>query len=366
MPSPRLALPLLFAAPFLAPARFAAGNSAPAIGEGGLVPHSDIHLTVAREVVRISDTRVIVEYDFHNDVAAELDTELEFPVPDYQNQWDAMDPVLQSFRTLKVWADGKPVDYQTEARAELNGRDVSKILRDGGIDIASFGHLQIGRDQHNAVQRIWVADWERLREKERHHLESDGLFKGGEGYCVYTVHLRYHWMQRFPAHATVHIREEYVPVVGFTEVPADPGAFKAALTPAAGAGNVWRRSDMGTIRNQLGGFCADSRFVQNLLWAQKEFAGTWGQGIVPHWVDFNLTLDVLWHKPIGDFTLIVDIPQPRNGQQTLVSFCPPGVVDKHDSAHPQLHLTNYTPGTDLHVGFFNVPMQSQGEPVAAR
>jgi hypothetical protein len=149
-------------------------------------------------------------------------------------------------------------------------------------------------------------------------------------------------------------------------VPADPGAFKAALTPAAGSSNVWRRSDPATMRNQLGGFCSDSHLIQTMLWAQKAFAGTWGQGIVPHWVDFNLTSDVLWHKPIEDFTLIVDIPQPENGQQTLVSFCPPGVVDKHDSAHPQLHLTNYTPGTDLHIGFFNVPMQSQGEPVAAR
>jgi Domain of unknown function (DUF4424) len=365
-PSPRLASPLLCAAAFLAPAKFAAGNSAPAIAEGGLVPHSDIHLTIAREVVRISDTKVVVEYDFRNDSAAELDTDLDFPVPDYQNQWDAMDPVLQSFRTLKVWANGKPVDYRTEARAELNGHDISKTLRDAGIDIATFGHLQIGRDQHNAIQRIWVADYERLPEKERNRLESEGIFKGGEGYCVYTVHLRYHWVQSFPAHATVHIREEYVPVVGFAQVPADPGAFQAALTPAAGSTNAWHRSDANDIRSQLGGFCTDAHFIQTLLWAQKAFAGTWGEGIIPHWVDYTLDTEVLWHKPIADFTLIFDIPPPARGQQTLVSFCSPGIVDRKDASHPQVHLTNYVPGTDLHIGFFTVPVQLASEPVAAR
>ncbi len=362
----RPAFILLGAAVFLASPDRACANSAPAIAAGGLVPHREAHITVAKEVVRISDRKVIVEYDFRNDGASDLNAELDFAVPPYQNQWDAMDPALQSFRNLRVWADGKPVEYQTEVKAELDGRDISKTLREAGVDIATFGHLQIGRDLHNATQRVWVADYERLPEKERNRLESEGIFKGGEGYCVYTVHLRYHWLQSFPAHGAVHIREEYVPVVGFTQVPADPGAFQAALAPAAGSTNAWREANAGDIRSQLGNFCTDSHFVQTLLWAQKAFAGTWGEGMIPHWVDYTLDTEILWHKPISDFTLIVDVPPPASGQQTLVSFCSPGIVDRHDTAHPQVHLTNYVPGTDLHIGFFNVPLQSPGEPVAAR
>jgi hypothetical protein len=362
----RLAPLLLGAAVLFAASGQAAANSAPAVAAGGLVPTREVHLTVAKEVVRISDRQVTVDYDFRNDGPSDVNAELEFPVPPYQNQWDAMDPALQSFRNLKVWADGKPVDYQTEAKAELDGRDVSKTLRDAGIDIATFGHLQIGRDLHNSTQRIWVADYERLPEKERHRLESEGIFKGGEGYCVYTVHLRYHWLQSIPAHRVVHIREEYVPVVGFTQVPADPGAFRAALTPVAGSTNAWHKTDAQDIRTQLGGFCTDKPFIQTLLWAQKQFAGTWGEGMIPHWVDYTLDTEVLWHKPIADFTLIVDIPPPARGQQTLVSFCSPGVVDHRDASHPQVHLANYVPGTDLHIGFFNVPLQGPGEPVAAR
>ena len=343
-----------------------AANSAPSVAAGGLVPTREVHLTVVKEVVRISDRRVAVEYDFRNEGATDQAAELEFQVPAYQNQWDAMDPALQSFRNLKVWADGKPVEYQTDAKAEFEGRDISKTLRDAGIDIATFGHLQIGRDLHKATQRVWVADYERAPEKERHRLESEGIFQGGEGYCVYTVHLRYHWMQSFPAHKVIQIREEYVPVVGFTQVPADPGAFQAALTPASGSANTWHRTDAQDIRSQLGGFCTDKSFIQNLLWAQKAFAGTWGEGMIPHWVDYTLDTEVLWHKPIADFTLIVDIPPPARGQQTLVSFCSPGIVDRKDAEHPQVHLTNYVPGTDLHIGFFNVPLQLASEPVAAR
>lgn len=362
----RLTPVLLGAAAFCAWPGRASANSAPSVAAGGLVPTREVHLTVAKEVVRISDRKVAVEYDFRNDGPSDVAAELEFQVPAYQNQWDAMDPALQSFRNLKVWADGKPVEYQTEAKAELDGRDVTKTLRDAGIDIATFGHLQIGRDLRHSGQRVWVADYERLPEKERHHLESEGIFKGGEGYCVYTVSLRYHWTQSFPAHGVVHIREEYVPVVGFTQVPADPGAFQAALTPASGSNNTWHRTDAQDIRSQLGGFCTDGHFIQTLLWAQKAFAGTWGEGMIPHWVDYTLDTEVLWHKPIADFTLIVDVPPPARGQQTLVSFCSPGIVDRKDAEHPQVHLTNYVPGTDLHIGFFNVPMQLASEPVAAR
>jgi hypothetical protein len=365
-PSPRAALPLLFAGALFAPATTAAGNSAAAIAAGGLTPRRDARLTAAKEVVHISDSKVTVDYELRNDTSADIVSEIEFAVPPYENEWDAMDPAMQSFRTFKVWAGGKPIEYQTEAKAEVNGRDVTKILREAGIDIASFGHLELGRDQHGAEQRIWVADYERLPQKERHHLENEGIFRGEEGYCVYTVHLAYHWTQSFPAHKTVHLHEEFVPAVGFTQAPPDPRVFQAELMPSAGQPGARPANSQSGRENPLGGFCADTTLVGTLLRAHKAFAESWGVAIIPHWVDFDLISQTAWHKPIEDFTLIVDVPQAENGQQMLVSFCAPGVVDKHDPEHLQVHLTKYTAGANLHVGFFNVPQQVMEEPVAAR
>jgi|HubBroStandDraft_4_1064222.scaffolds.fasta_scaffold132718_1 hypothetical protein len=365
-PSPWLALSLLAAVALMADARAFAANSAPSIAAGGLVPRRDSRIAVAKEVVRISDRKVVVDYDLRNDTDADITTDLGFPVPPYQNQWDAMDPATQAFRSLRIWADDKPVKYLSEAKAELDGLDITKTLEKAHIDIASFGHLDLGRNQHTSTRPVFVEDYERLTQKEKHRLRSEGIFKGAEGYCLYTVHLLYYWPQTVPAHSTVHIRQEYVPVVGFAQAPPQADALQAAMMPPArpaGAGPGAAPSD---DKNPLGGFCADSSLVHTMLQAQKAFSQSWGPGILPYWIDYDLLSANEWHKPIEDFTLIVDIPQPERGERTLVSFCSPGVVDRNDSDHPQVHLTKFVPAISLHIGFFNAPLEPSGAPVAAR
>jgi hypothetical protein len=365
-PSPWLALSLLTAAVFVFAAP-SSGESAPAIAAGGLVPRHDSRVAIAKQVVHISDRKVVVEYDLRNDTDADISTDLGFAVPPYKNEWDMLDPAIQAFRSLKVWADGQPVEYRSEATADIEGRDVTKTLEKARIDIASFGHLKLGRDQHDSNRTVFAEDYERLSPKERKRLRSEGIFKGEEGYCLYTVHLQYHWTQSFPAHSTVHIRQEYVPVVGFTQAPPQADDLKAALlqsTPKAGGQPAVVTSQKDA--NQLGGFCADAPFVSSILQAQKAFSQSWGTGILPHWVDFDLLTATDWHKPIEDFTLVVDIPQPQHGERTLISFCAPGVVEKRNSDHPQVHLTNYTPATGLHIGFFNAPVDVAPPGVAAR
>jgi hypothetical protein len=362
-PSLRISLTLLCVAALFRSAA-ASGESAPSIAAGGLEPAGDVRLVVAKEVIHISDRRVTVEYDLRNDAARDVTTDLEFPIPPYKDQWDLTDPSFQAFRSFKAWVDGKEIQFRTDAKADLDGVDITSVLKKAKIDIPTFGHLVLGRDQHSTSRPILVADYERLSQKEKKRLRNEGIFKGGEGYALYTVYLKYFWPQAIAAHATVHIRVEYAPVIGFTQIPPDADAFKAELTPVSaqptpGATPIAQE-------NPLGGFCADTNFVRRLLHAQKVFAESWGTQIVPQWVDFALTGDRGWHKPIEDFSLIVDSPQPEQGQEELVSFCSPGVVDKNDGDHLEVHLTNYLPGADLHIGFFNVPVEAQATPLAAK
>lgn len=365
-PSPGLALLFLGAPALLLPAVTVFGQSAPSIAAGGLEPSSDPRITVVRELVHISDRKVAVEYDLANNSDADITTDLGFAVPPYKNQWNLLDPALQSFRSLHVWADGKPVEYRTETKADLDGRDVTKTLEKARIDIATFGHMNLGRDQHQSTRTVFVADYERLPQKEKHRLRGEGIFKGEEGFSLYTVNMRYHWEQTLAAHSTAHIREEYIPVVGFTEAPPQAQALEAALTPAAAGTGAAPGRTQSQASQLLGGFCADPKFIHTMLDAHKYFAQNWGGSIVPHWVDFSLLSDSGWRKPIEDFTLVVDIPEPADGQRTLISFCAPGIVDKMGTGHPQVHLTKYVPGTDLHIGFFNAPMESAESPIAAK
>lgn len=363
---PRLAVLMCAVAAVAVPYQAMASSSAASIAAGGLAPVRNAGLVVDKQIVRISDRKIVVDYDVRNDSSADITTELEFAAPPYKDEWDTMNPAKQAFHSLHVWADDKPVELQAEARAELHGEDITKTLEKAHVDIASFGHLEVGRDQQGMSRTVLVADYERLSSKEKHRLREEGIFKGEEGYCLYTVHLRYHWLQSFPAHGTVHMRQEYVPVVGFMETPPQVDALQAALTPAAAQTGPWLSSATHDPKTELASFCTDAPFVQTMMRAQKMFAETWAGAILPHWVDYTLTSAGDWHKPIGDFTLVVEIPQPQNGQQTLVSFCSPGVVDKQSDGQLQVHLTNYTPGSDLHIGFFNAPLQLQGESVAAR
>jgi len=347
-------------------ASVASGSSVPAIAAGGLVPHSDARIAVAKEVVHISDRKVWVDYDLRNDGAGDVTMDLGFPVPPYKNGWDALNPSVQSFRSLKVWADDKPVELKTEARAEVDGKDVTGILNKMKIDVPTFGHMVLARDQGSMMQRIFVTDYERLPEKEKHKLRNEGIFKGKEGYCLYTVYLEYHWPQTIPAHAKVHVRVEYLPAVGFTRVPADPETFQAEFKPASAQPGEGPGSSLGSDASILSGFCTDGDFVGRMLHAQKVLAESYGATVLPHWVDFTLMTDTGWHRPIEDFTLQIDVPQLDNGQQALVAFCTPGVVNKRDSDQLQIHMFNYTPGTNLHIGFFNVPIEAPGQPVAAK
>jgi hypothetical protein len=364
--STRWAALLLVASPvFFAPSQAVVGESAASIAAGGIVPRGQSRIAIAREVLRISERKISVDYDFRNDGSADVTVDLVFPVPPYKNEWDAMDPAAQSFHSFVLSVNDEQAAYQTEAMAELNGSDVTRTLQSHHIDISTFGHLEIGRDQHFMVRRVAVPDFIRLSEKDQHRLQSVGIFEGEGGFSNYTVKLEYHWKQTFPAHSTVHIRQEFAPVVGFTEVPALADALQVALLTASNRTSAMLEPAAVESANLLNGFCANTNFLRSMMRAQQVFAQSSGV-VLPQWVDFALTSTREWNEPIEDFTLVVEVPEPEHGQQTLVSFCSPGVMQKPDANHIEVHLTNFTPPRDLHVGFFNEPVNMPSETTAMR
>jgi hypothetical protein len=119
----------------------------------------------------------------------------------------------------------------------------------------------------------------------------------------------------------------------------------------------------------LSGFCPDQKFLNGLghrLQASKLQAMTEDEGMTPgvEWVDFILTSANTWKQPIEDFTLIVERSQPLDGrgkpekdEHFRVSFCSPqnAPVDRLDANRFQIHLTNFVPNSELHIGYFELP-----------
>jgi hypothetical protein len=208
-------------------------------------------------------------------------------------------------------------------------------------------------------------DFSRLPKATKDHLVKAGIFEldpAPDG--QWTVHLQYHWTQTFPAHSTVHIRHEYSPVAGFTQVTQ--ATVKQALAQYTKGQSTLGDTEGGKL---LAGFCVDQPFLRTLARQLQESASqaeTADKSLItglvfPKWVDFILTSANTWRQPIEDFTLIVERPQPEQGGNILVSFCSPanGKVEKTDVNLLQVHLTDFVPASELHIGFFEVPSPRQ-------
>lgn len=344
-----------------------ADDSAASIAAGGLVSRRETRIAMTREVLRLSPDKVIVDYDFRNESDEDVTTVVAFPVPAYTNhfpEWQGLPQ--QAFQSFQAWANGKPVTCKTEARATLKGKDVTGLLRSHGIDIPTLG--QFDESTGAPVTR----DFGRLPVILRKELIREGVFeiRGGDPpeknttgvgvFARWSVHLKYYWTQTFPAHSTVHIRHEYQPVVGFTQITSS--SVEDLLSQVSTGRHT--KDDSGGVK-LLQGFCADKPFLSAISRSFQQAASTAKTeddmdeaGIVyPSWVDFILTSANTWKRPIGDFTLIVKRGRSEiENRRRLVSFCSPNNAqpERLDADRFRVHLTNFVPTSELHIGFFDV------------
>jgi hypothetical protein len=348
-----------------------AESEATAIAAGGLVARGETRIVMAKEQLLIRPDKIVVDYDFRNDTNEDVTTEVAFPVPLYKDEAPQVSGSDQSFGGLQVWVGGKPQAYKIEIRATLGDDDVTGILTDDQIDIPSFGHHE-GRTDSSGAFRETMRDFERLPADEQDHLVRLGLFEkdGQSAGALWTVHIQYYWAQRFPAHSTVHVRQEYAPVTGLAYIENADQVFTSLLT-----GKTYM-SELGVEAGAentaaLARFCPDRAWmtaaVSRYRALRKDTHGNadWEDALFqPRWVDFLLTSANSWRVPIEDFTLIVDRGKAVGTDwefTTGISFCAPPdsksdqKIEKLSDGRYRLHIDNLVPASELHIGFFDLP-----------
>jgi len=192
-------------------------------------------------------------------------------------------------------------------------------------DIASLGH---------APEADRSPDIQRRSPTQREQLEKLGRIDRDGGEPLWRVKKKYYWQQTFPAHKIVHIRHEYMPILGASNsivygMGSEPNANSA---------------------RELKSFCIDGRLraiLQDVVDRKKKRASY-------SYVDFILTTANTWKTPIEDFTLIVERAYRRESLKDYVSFCWDGPVTKIDADHFSAHAVNLVPTRELRVGFFDV------------
>lgn len=303
-----------------------ADDGASSIAVGGVVVMGhEPHITMAKEVLQISEGKVVVDYDFRNDTDQNVTTGVAFPIPEYDLDMVSEEPASQGFDDFRLWVNGAQAKFQIEARAYVKNKDLTDLLTSVHVDVASFGH---------AVSNDDSKDIERLTDLQRKKLERAGLIVTGAYGANWKVRKKYYWQQTFPAHGTVHIRHEYTPYMG------SENSIKYALG-----------SDPDPVMvKQLNSFCIDGR-LHSIL---KQIADSKDKDAPYFYVDFILTTANTWKTPIEDFELIVERPHEKGASAGYVSFCWDGPVTKIDEDHFSAKAVNFVPTKELHIGFFDV------------
>jgi hypothetical protein len=336
-------LPVLVLAATLMSSAAIADDGAASIAAGGIVMTREPRITMAKEVLFISASKVKVDYDFRNDADTDITTEVAFPIPSYRLDFVKYSIKEQGFEDFKLLVDGKPVQFNVEVKAMLGQRDVTGTLKVYGIDVATFGHFDEDHNQSRDIRRLSAA--------QRAALVRAGLLDADPytDWAGWSVEKKYYWSQTFPAHATVHISHTYSPVVGFGLVPQS--SFRAAMTSASASDRNNRDVDRESLK-EVKSVCPTDALLSSLEKASSQDP-TNDYGYLEY-VDFILTTANTWKQPISDFTLLIERPNDGHRKSYAVSLCWPGKVEQIDPNLFKATATDLVPTRELRVGFFGV------------
>lgn len=305
-------------------------------------------IEMAEEDLFISLDRVAVDYVFRNRTAQDVTGEVIFPMPPVPlagllvSDWNLPEDVTQdNLVGFTATVNGQPVQVSLDRVAVIEApwqedRPMAQLYDTPGRDVtaalAAHG-IAPGLDAL-AVQEQLLA----LPEGARAALVAEGLaeFYPGdpasgtppEAWPAWSVVLRYHWTQTFPAGAELRISHSYrnLPpggLFGWTDPPA-PDSYEAELQKRYCI-------DAGTSRGI-------AKRLHHVMDGESYIMGR-------HWaISYVLRTANSWAGPIGKFRLTLD----KGAENRLISLCAEG-VKKTGPTTFVIEKTDFTPKDDLHI-----------------
>lgn len=319
-----------------------ADDSAASLGVGGIHLEKNSRISMVKESLNVGIDRVTVEYEFLNNTSQDINTKVAFPIPEYRCDEPIDGCPENAFHDLQVWADGKAVAYSADLKAILKDRDYSAELQRLGIDPDAFGHFDSDALAQGFTNGGDHSDFAKLSAEDRAKLVRLGLADDDMS-PLWSLRKLFYWEQTFPAKTTVHIRHQYKPWAGWTDVDYRTMSALAKSPQATQGGQAWG------YLPEIAGACVD-RPLQAKLQSDVRNAS-----VVFTWVDFILKTANNWKTPLSNFELVVEKPKPADSRSVwYASFCWDGRVERLDPDHFRVRAKNFVPERDLHVGFFEV------------
>lgn len=334
----RLSLALLCALACPLPA--AANDGFGGLSATGLTFGRTDAVTMESEDLFIGLDRIRVGYTFRNTTDADVTGEVIFPLPPISLQYlmssdfnlpadrdnlvaftatvagRQVTPRIDRIAVIEPpWVEGRPLARHYDSP----GQDVTALLARHGIP------LTIDTDE---IAALLLA----LPPEAQAELKSEGVadfYEGDpaqgfppEAWPLWSVVIRYHWTQTFPAGATLDVVHEYENrppggLFGWQHPPAEP----------------WEKDYQAR-------YCIDDATSRAIA---KRVAATDGYGIAYN-LAYVLRTANSWAGPIGDFRLTLDKGAPQN----VISLCIDG-IEKTGATTFEVRKKDFTPDRDLDI-----------------
>ncbi len=334
------ALGLLAASPALANDGFGG------ISATGLTFGQTEDVAMESEDLFISLDRIKVEYVFRNTSASDVTGEVIFPLPPISlgQMWNMDfnlpdDPTQPNLLNFTVTVDGKAMTPTIDRVAVLAGdwwdaasgavaydtpgKDVTAQLASFGIPLAldydsvNTALVALSPDQQAAMQAAGLAEFYRADDASP-----------VEALPQWSVVIRYHWTQTFPAGQALAVSHSYD--------NRSPGGLFSWSHPVTEEYNLETQAQ----------YCIDdstSRALVKRLTVTEADGTSYVMGTA-HFIDYVLRTANSWAGPIGTFRLTVDKGAPEN----IVSLCAEG-LEKTGPTTFVMEKTDYTPKDDLRI-----------------
>ena len=230
-----------------------------------------------------------------------------------------------------VVVDGNSVDYKTEVKAMMDGRDVTNILKAAGFSskqIASF-----------PFDKTLITDGHELKiaKPQIDYLIKQGLIDKEE-WAKWDIYVTYIWTQRFPAKAVVHVEHAYRPFIAAGTASGYSRGHEGKEAPKIG----WNKS--------ISGFCLNEQQLQQLdtIFADKGQLDAYGE-IPSTIVGYILTTANSWKDGIRNFKLRVH----AGSKDEIVSLCFPAKINRMSEQLYEAEVKDFRPKAELSVYFGN-------------
>jgi len=197
------------------------------MGARGLELTKNDAIVMERESLHITPDKITVSYTFFNPTDKAQRLLVAFPLPDIDASdietsinavRGALEPGTNDVGGFSVRVNGKRLQHQTERKAWLRGKDVTKLLTELKLPLipwvdprgyeAALRHLST-IDKHSLVANGLVAP---------NSLEAETTNAGnGPEWTptfLYVVKIRHHWTQAFPSKKRTRVTHSYRPLRG--------------------------------------------------------------------------------------------------------------------------------------------------------